>query len=180
MLRQPLPTPVSWLPSSLPAKTAIGEYSTVEQWRDIPGYEGRYEVSNMGRVYSHMRGGRVLRAGRIPSGYMTVALGRGNTRCVHDLVLTAFVGPRPEGHEARHLNGVPDDNQLLNLEWALKSVNGQDKKWHDGGLNQKLTGVQATEIKNRTSDRLVDLANEFGVSVSTVKAIRAGVFHNDC
>ena len=154
----------------------------MEQWRDIPGYEGRYEVSNMGRVYSHMRGGRVLRPGTMSSGHVSVSLGKYNSKCVHELVLIAFVGPRPDKCEARHLNGVPNGNRLDNLEWASRGENSQDKKWHKGGANQKLSGVEAAEIKYRldNGEKGTVLAKEYGISSSTVYAIKAGVFHNDC
>lgn len=83
----------------------------MEQWRDIPGYEGRYQVSDMGCVRSLGRWakcgkngvgsrwiwGRVLRPGRQPSGHLTVAVGKGNSIGVHRAVMLAFNGPPPAG-----------------------------------------------------------------------------------
>lgn len=104
----------------------------MEEWRDVIGFEGRYQVSNLGRVKSLARTEPYLRhgAGNVrfkrekilkasPSGpYLTVRL-RGRTFYVHVLVLTAFVGPKPEGTCARH---GPDfdgtNNRLTNLRWA--------------------------------------------------------------
>src|SRR4051812_4452753 len=88
-----------------------------EIWKAVPGYEGRYEVSNLGRVKSLARyvrcgkgGGKgrrltpqkILRPGTMNRfGHCSVMLGRdGGSRCVHDLVLTAFVGPRPPNNES--------------------------------------------------------------------------------
>lgn len=110
----------------------------MEIWKDIPGYEGRYQVSDAGRVRSVDRPvrvvchgvdtvpvaqGKVLRPGRNNSGHVTVALGRGNSRLVHQLVLEAFVGPCPNGCEVLHLNHQPADNRLSNLNYGTRSEN---------------------------------------------------------
>lgn len=110
----------------------------MEQWRDIPGYEGRYQVSDQGRVKSvphrvrlvvhgvettRLSPGRMLKPGRCRSGHLSVALGKGNSKMVHGLVLTAFVGARPEAQEALHLNHTPSDNRLCNLRWGTRSEN---------------------------------------------------------
>ena len=115
-----------------------------EEWRDIPGYEGRYQVSDLGRVRSvdhHVRRvdragkegtrlvrGRILRPAvhgspRNDSGHLMVMLGRKNNKDVHTLVLRAFVGPPPSGHEALHNNHTPADNRLSNLRWGTRSEN---------------------------------------------------------
>jgi hypothetical protein len=109
-----------------------------ETWRDIPGFEGRYQVSDLGRVRSldhrvrlvvhgvetaRLSPGRILRPGAQASGHVTVALGRGNSRPVHQLVLAAFVGPCPAGQEVLHGNHQPADNRLDNLEYGTRSDN---------------------------------------------------------
>lgn len=101
-----------------------------EQWRAVQGFEGRYSVSDQGRVRSedHWDGrrnvtGRILRPGRSNSGHVSVAIGRGNSRLVHQLVLEAFVGPRPPRHEVMHKNGRPADNRLANLKYGTRSEN---------------------------------------------------------
>lgn len=151
-----------------------------ENWKDVPGFEGRYRVSDLGRVYS-FHSARCLRPGRMTEGHMSVSLGARNSRCVHELVLVAFAGPRPEKHEARHLNGEPSDNRLLNLEWATRGRNIQDKKWHNGGKNQKLTGAQAREIKRRLGEGETrkTLAVEFNVSRSLIDNMAVGACHAD-
>ncbi len=103
-----------------------------EQWKDVPGYEGQYQVSDGGSVMSYRRRaeGQLLRPGRMPMGHLSVSLGRGNSQCVHKLVLLAFVGPPPLKHECRHLNGNPADNRLANLCWGTRSENIRDAVSH--------------------------------------------------
>ena len=110
----------------------------MEIWKDLPGQEGRYQVSNTGNVRSTDRPvrvvchgvdtvriakGKLLRPGRNKSGHVTVAIGKGNSRQVHQLVLEAFVGPRPAGCEVLHLNHNPADNRLENLRYGTRSKN---------------------------------------------------------
>jgi hypothetical protein len=104
----------------------------MEVWKLVPEYDGKYEVSDQGRVRSFQRNpqGRILRPGRMPGGHLSVALGRGNSQCVHKLVLLTFVGVAPDKHECRHLNGDPADNRLENLCWGTRSENIKDAVRH--------------------------------------------------
>ena len=120
----------------------------VEIWKAIPGYEGLYEVSDQGNVRTFRRGanGRLLKPGRMPQGHLSVALGRGNSQCVHKLVLLAFVGPAPDRHECCHNNGNPADNRLENLRWGTRSDNIRDAVRHGTWLTpERIAG----QIKGR-------------------------------
>lgn len=152
---------------------------TAESWKWVPDCEGKYAVSDLGRVYSHVSK-RFLKPGRMSGGHVSVALGRGNSRCVHELVLTTFVGQRPKGYDARHLNGVHADNRLVNLEWCTRGDNTRDKKWHDGQKN-RLTFEQVVEIKSRLSngDKPRAIAADFGVAPNTIYNIVYGKAHTD-
>lgn len=99
-----------------------------EQWKPIPGYEGLYEISDMGRVLS-VRRQQLLKPSAGNDGYLKLKL-RGKNQRVHRLVLLAFVGPCPEGMATRHLNGRRGDNRLANLEWADHATNIRDKRRH--------------------------------------------------
>jgi len=125
-----------------------------ERWLPVPGYEGLYEVSNRGRVKSiprrggrnRMYGGGLLRpTAEAKSGYLIVGLWSSNeneTLRVHALVVAAFVGPRPEGQEVRHLDGNPANNRWEpgdetetqaaggNLIYGTRSENGRDTVRH--------------------------------------------------
>lgn len=153
-----------------------------EIWRDVPGFSGRYSVSNLGRVYSHVSN-KFLKPGLMSGGHLSVSLGRKNSRCVHELVLTAFRGERPKGCEGRHLNGKHTDNRLNNLEWATRSRNTQDKKWHDGAGNYKLSPEDAVSIRAMYATgehTMVWLSGYFGVSASAISNVVHRRTHNDC
>lgn len=113
---------------------------SIETWLPVPGFEEFYEVSSAGRIRSLDRivtqknGMKRNKRGRLmktpPSGgYPQVNLCDGaqqvNTR-VHRIVAAAFLGPRPEGMEVRHLNGDPTDNAVANLAYGTSSENNYD------------------------------------------------------
>jgi len=111
-----------------------------EIWLPIRGYEGLYEVSDLGRVKSLARiagkniiEDRLLRGRVTEYGYVRVTLSRDSRTksfAVHRLVLEAFVGPCPEGMEGCHGNGTPADNRKDNLRWDTPESNWQDKVKH--------------------------------------------------
>jgi hypothetical protein len=115
-----------------------------EEWRPIRTAPG-YEASDMGRVRSvdrdvavtQSRWGRAYTR-RVPGKllepmsqgrYLHVSLS-GRTRLVHLLVLETFVGPCPDGLEARHRSGDATDNRLANLVWGTHSENQLDQVRH--------------------------------------------------
>lgn len=118
----------------------------MENWKDVPGFEGLYEVSDQGRVRSLDRiietrsrwggtklcrlKGRVLKQATFGASrqHKVVSLGQGNQDFVHRLVLLAFVGPAPEGTECRHLDGDGGNNRLENLTWGTRFENIADRK----------------------------------------------------
>jgi hypothetical protein len=100
-----------------------------------------YSVTSDGQVYGPK--GRVLKPGTA-SGYNTVTLCRGvkdrKNFLVHFLVLEAFVGPRPEGQEARHLDGCRTNNDISNLAWSTRVVNARDRIAHGTQVRGTLHG----------------------------------------
>ena len=101
-----------------------------EEWRDIQGYEGLYQVSNMGRVKSlnYRNTGKegILKRYGDCHGYPIVGLYKdGKSKCylVHRLVATAFC-ENPEGYtEVNHINEDKADCRAENLEWCSRSYN---------------------------------------------------------
>lgn len=117
-----------------------------EQWAPVPGYEGRYEVSDLGRVRTVARvipyiDGRLRRVQQRvrkvqldTRGYPALSLtdnqGRTRTRGVHVLVAAAWIGPRPEGMEVCHNDGDKTNPRLDNLRYGTHSENAQDAVLH--------------------------------------------------
>jgi hypothetical protein len=102
-----------------------------EIWKDIPGHEGRYQVSNMGRVKNSR--GLFLRGQITNSGYRVHQLAANGTRTValaHRLVAFAFVDGYAPGTEVNHLDGDKQNNNAVNLEWATRRENMQHAKRH--------------------------------------------------
>lgn len=109
-----------------------------EVWKPVLGFEGQYEVSNLGRVKSLDRidaGGRNWK-GRIMKpwdtrGYGSVTFGKRTKRRVNRLVCEAFNGPAPKDKpHALHRNGNPKDNRPENLYWGDDADNTADKMKH--------------------------------------------------
>ncbi len=108
-----------------------------EKWLPIPGYEGMYSVSDQGRVRSEPRldgrgrriRGRIMKPGT-RGGWLKLVLADNGVHTmfdVHNLVLLAFVGPKPAGHIIRHLNDDPIDNWLENLAYGTPAQNADDR-----------------------------------------------------
>lgn len=168
-----------------------------ERWLPVPGYEGRYEVSDFGHVRSVARivrgrnkGTRlspskvlkhhVREGGSVP--YVHITLWNGEKfecRFIHTLVLTAFVGPCPAGMQCRHGPTGSLDNRLENLMWGTALENSADKV-RDGTDSRgtrngraKLDWTEVSEI--RASRRQIkDLAEQYGVSTTTIFRVRRG------
>ena len=165
-----------------------------EMWRDIPGYEGKYQASNLGQIKSlsrkvrginHYTGKaflrtvpeRILRPGTYcKSGHISVVLGHGTQgKPVHQLVMLAFVGPPPRRCEVLHADGNPKNNALSNLRYGSRTDNILDV-YRQGGKWRKLSVADVEEIKFGLwcGYRLSELAVLYGVSVSTISCIKTG------
>ena len=100
---------------------------TNEVWKDVVGYEGLYQVSNMGNVKSVGYGKeRVLKPGKDSRKYLTVSLSKSKkpkTFLVHRLVAQAFI-PNPDNKPCiDHINTITTDNRVENLRWVTPKEN---------------------------------------------------------
>jgi len=97
-----------------------------EVWKAVPGYEGRYEVSDQGRVRNAR--GRVLKPNKMNHGYVCVHLYAGGkqtreVKTVHQLVARVFISNSHGCREVNHKNFNRADNRKENLEWVTRKDN---------------------------------------------------------
>lgn len=152
----------------------------MENWKDVVGYEGDYEVSDRGKIYSYLSD-RELKP-TFDGKYFRVGLrrrGKSKIAYVHRLVLEVFSGPCPEGYEAGHLNGNSKDNRADNLRWITHKENMNHKKEHgtekigERSRFSKLKEWQVLEIRRDLAlgrARKV-VAKKFQVSLTCIKLI---------
>jgi hypothetical protein len=156
----------------------------MENWRDLPGFDGAYQVSDRGSIrrakpspYSSV--GKVLNLRIDARGYYRVAIRKGGVSKLvspHVAVLEAFVGPRPDRHDASHMNGIRTDNRLENLMWESSSDNHRRKLSHGTLIHgekhklAKITAEQAREIRDRRAkgETAIVLSREYGISRSVI------------
>jgi hypothetical protein len=164
----------------------------MEIWQDLPGSEGTYQISNLGRVKTL---DRVIKCGRnikkhIPekvmavrdhAGYKTVTLrinGKTKVCSIHRLVAKTFIANSNNYKCVNHIDGNKENNAVDNLEWCDYSHN--IKHAYNNGLrvaknSPKLTNSQVSDIRKlcNTSDyTLTRIAEIFGVSKSTISKIK--------
>ena len=143
-----------------------------EKWKGIPGYEGRYQVSDRGRVFSFRRL-KHLRCSLDGRGYLRVMLcykGKGRTHRVHRLVWAAFKGEwSTRETQINHKDGVKTNNRLENLEVVTGSQNIQHA-YRLGLIPTKLTENDVRDIYSRRAkgDSMRKLAAEYKVSSTTI------------
>ena len=160
-----------------------------EIWKDIPGFEGRYQASTFGRIRSvdhavratphgvevtRIVKGRVLRPGKHASGHLSVVLGRDyGSMPVHTAVALTFIGPRPHGKDVCHNDGSPENNRLDNLRYDDRTNNILDV-YRIGGRWRKLSLEDIREIQRLMDCGAVgvEVARRFNVSQSTVSNIK--------
>lgn len=151
----------------------------MEEWKDIEGFEGLYQVSDMGQVRSvdrfcahpiydgYFKKGRILKPG-FNGPYYRVNLqkdGVNTVGLIHRLVAAAFI-PNPENKpEVNHKKGIHTDNRASELEWST----GQENCIHStqNGFNKgpnenfiKKHGVAAKRFNQRQVAKLDDIGNE--------------------
>lgn len=154
-----------------------------ERWEPIIGYEGLYEVSDMGRVRSldrvstngSQRAGRALTPTGAEHLHVTLSLGGKKVQpLVHRLVLESFVGPCPAGKIGLHWDDNPKNNKLSNLRWGTYASNMSDS--YRNGIRPPagaLDEPSVSDIRARASrgETQTSIAQDHGVHQSTISLI---------
>lgn len=162
---------------------------TMEEWRDVLGYEGFYEVSDAGNVRSLPRlvaqrhkqlriKGRILKQ-CFTQGHYGVNLHKndgGYYHHVHVLVAAAFIGPRPDGHHTHHINGDSTDNRSVNLRYIPHSSHASHHMKGDNRSNATINQATADWVRHLISvglkrSQVIDIV---GISVHVYKDIQRG------
>lgn len=161
-------------------------------WKPVVGFEGRFEVSDIGKVRSL---DRVLVDGRrwkaraskpkaSRTGHLAVRLcdGKHYWLGVHRLVLEAFIGPCPDGMEGCHNDGNPANNTLANLRWDTRAGNHADKIAHGTSLHgsrnhlAKLCAEDILAIREMSRGGITAraISAKYSVTAANISSILAG------
>jgi hypothetical protein len=163
-----------------------------EEWKDVVGFEGLYQVSNLGRVKSLPRTnicvngkplttrGMILKNTKNHRGYYEVNLFKRNDRkhkCIHVLLAETFI-PNPDNLPlVLHKNDIKLDNRIENLYWGNHNDNMKDRlsNGKHGSGNAVLTVEKVKEIKSLIPFKTqFEIARMFKISHTTVGDIKRG------
>lgn len=139
-----------------------------EIWKPIVGFEGLYEVSNIGRVKSLKRNttsGRVL-SQALNRGYMSVVLcknGKHYNAKVHRLVAMAYIQNPNKKKEVNHIDGNKTNNRAENLEWVTASENAK---------HARLKGLNPCGRNNPITSKSVDMLSADGTLLKTFPSLK--------
>jgi hypothetical protein len=157
---------------------------TWETWKDVAGYENKYQVNNFGHIKSLLRKGKILKNSVLSkTGYLCVDLcynGKITKHTIHRLVAKAFI-PNPENKEqVNHINGVKKDNRVINLEWSTRSEN----QLHSIRIGLRTTKGEKNSQSKLSSDDVLHileskekyniLSKKYNISISTISDIKRG------
>lgn len=155
-----------------------------EEWKDIANYDGKYQISNFGRVKSFCRGTCKILKPNFVAGYLRFELSMNNERkcfLAHRLVAETFIPNNEEKKQVNHIDGHKFNNYVDNLEWVTSSENAQhayDIQLKKSGVERataKLTTEQVIYIRdNPDALNTYQLAKIFGVDVTLITAVQCG------
>jgi len=166
---------------------------SLENWKDIPGYEGSYQASDLGRIKSLRRRDRldrywieerILKTTVSRHGYLTLFLsekdGSQKNQLVHRLIAETHILNPKNKPQVNHKDGIKVHNEKTNLEWSTKSEN--EKHAYKTGLKEGIKGEQHVFSKLTEKDVIQirtsklgsrDLSKMYNVSQSLICNIKS-------
>jgi predicted DNA-binding protein YlxM (UPF0122 family) len=158
----------------------------MERWKNVDGYEGKYEISDHGKVRSNWFGkSKILKTHKMSSGYDQLNLYKNKKHkkwSIHRLVAKHFIDNPDNKLEVNHKDGNKDNNHYLNLEWMTHSENFAhaygnifDNKGENHGMS-KFTNKEVSIIKKRLNNgaSYKELAEEHDCSRATINYMAIG------
>lgn len=152
----------------------------IEEWKDIKGYEGLYQVSNLGRVKrlkgKYMKSERILKQVNAYNGYIVVCLCKHNKHKnfkVHRLVAEAFI-PNPENKPTvNHIDEDKTNNVVSNLEWAtMKEQNNHGTRTQRTSKKVKAIDIATGEYNEYNSQS--ECARQLGLKAPNINMCLKG------
>lgn len=141
-----------------------------EVWKPIKGYEGLYEVSNMGRVKSLRWPSPKILSPEKPGGYCRIQLYKNKKKIrmlVHRLVASAFI-PNPYNKpEVNHIDGDKENNKVDNLEW----VTGKENTNHAMKMGLYDEGIKKRSLPIRVLNKDNIVVGEFKSQRSAARSL---------
>ena len=137
-----------------------------EIWKNCKGYEGKYQVSNMGRIWS-VKSQKYLAGNYNKDGYRKVILiaknGKRKTETVHRLVAIAFVD-NPNGYPVvNHIDSDRQNNNASNLEWTTVKGNTQHGYKFGSIKESQIKATEAAKLKNTKTYEIYKDGEKIGV-----------------
>ena len=148
------------------------------EWRDIAGYEGKYQVSNDGRIFS-VKSQVVLKPRKCRQGYLRVGLRHKSenpkTLMIHKAVVLAFIGETPDGLMIRHKDGNKENNRSNNFEFGTNQENQLDRV-KQGTMGRVLNPTKVRQIRKLLAlgKTCKEIGEQFGCASGTVYHIKRG------
>ncbi len=152
----------------------------MELWKDIPGFGGRYQASNIGRLAKIIDGNRIIVHQTITRGYCVAVLRihtddrRGKQIRVHRLIALTWIC-NPEGKPyIDHINGIKNDNRIENLRWCtpLENSNNPNTKYKTGPGRREVLQYSPRDLNYSTPIKsfigLKEAADSVGAISSTL------------
>ena len=150
-----------------------------ELWKDIKGYEGLYQVSNLGRV-KRVTTSRILKGCKDKDGYLKVILCKNNiksTKTVHRLVAQAFIPNTENKLEVNHIDEDKANNTVNNLEWSTRKENLNHGTRNERSSRTQSIPIIATNLKSSESTEfygITECARQLGLCQQSISKVLAG------